>query len=941
MAKSTSRRTGPKKRPARPAPARKLASRRKAGVTGKPPKASTKASRKASGKAKWVYRFGSGKAEGRAGMRDLLGGKGAGLAEMANLGLPVPPGFTITTAVCTQFYASNKRYPADLRSQVDAALIEVGRITGKRFGDGGNPLLVSVRSGGRASMPGMMDTVLNLGLNDKTVEALARKSGDPRFAYDSYRRFITMYSDVVLGLGHHHFEEILDEHKDKNGYTLDTDLSAEDWIALVQRYKERLEEEHGAPFPQDPHEQLWGAIGAVFGSWMNQRAITYRRLHNIPESWGTAVNVQAMVFGNMGATSATGVAFTRNPSTGDKRLYGEFLINAQGEDVVAGIRTPQEITEAAREESGSDKPSMETAMPQAFKELMRISGALERHYRDMQDLEFTVEQDKLWMLQTRSGKRTAKAALKVAVELAGERLITREEAVTRIDPAALDQLLHPTIDPSAERNIIATGLPASPGAASGEIVFSADEAETLKARDRNVILVRIETSPEDIHGMHAAEGILTTRGGMTSHAAVVARGMGKPCVSGAGTLRVDYAAGTMSVGGDTFKAGDVITVDGSTGQVLKGRVPMTEPALSGEFSTLMGWADKVRKLGVRANADTPNDARVALKFGAEGIGLCRTEHMFFDEKRIRAMREMILADDEKSRRAALAKLLPMQRADFVELFEIMQGLPVTIRLLDPPLHEFLPHSDEEIAEVAAALKADPKKLAERARGLHEFNPMLGFRGCRLALAYPEIAEMQARAIFEAAVEAGKRTGKPVVPEVMVPLIATKTELDIVKARIDAMADAVALETETRVKYQVGTMIELPRASLRAGDIAESAEFFSFGTNDLTQTTSGNSRDDAASFLGFYVSRGVIPRDPFVCIDREGVGELMRIGVERGRKTRAKLKVGICGEHGGDPASVAFCHELGLDYVSCSPFRVPIARLAAAQAALGKDPASQA
>jgi pyruvate,orthophosphate dikinase len=933
MAKSTSHRTGSKKKPARAKPAPKAGSRRKAAASGKPPKASAK--------AQWVYRFGNGKAEGRAGMRDLLGGKGAGLAEMANLGLPVPPGFTITTAVCTQFYANNKRYPDDLRSQVDAALIEVGRITGKGFGDGSNPLLVSVRSGARASMPGMMDTVLNLGLNDETVEALARKSGDPRFAYDSYRRFITMYSDVVLGLGHHHFEEILDDHKDKNGYTLDTDLSAEDWIALVQRYKERLEEEHDAPFPQDPHEQLWGAIGAVFGSWMNQRAITYRRLHNIPESWGTAVNVQAMVFGNMGATSATGVAFTRNPSTGDKRLYGEFLINAQGEDVVAGIRTPQEIAEAAREEAGSDKPSMETAMPQAFKELTRIAGALERHYRDMQDLEFTVEQDKLWMLQTRSGKRTAKAALKVAVELAGEGLITREEAITRIDPAALDQLLHPTIDPNAERNIIATGLPASPGAASGEIVFSADEAETLKARDKHVILVRIETSPEDIHGMHAAEGILTTRGGMTSHAAVVARGMGKPCVSGAGTLRVDYAAGTMSVGGHTFKAGDVITVDGSTGQVLKGRVPMTEPALSGEFSTLMGWADKVRRLGVRANADTPNDARVALKFGAEGIGLCRTEHMFFDEKRIRAVREMILADDEKSRRSALAKLLPMQRADFVELFEIMQGLPVTIRLLDPPLHEFLPHSDEEIAEVAAAMKADPKKLAERARGLHEFNPMLGFRGCRLALAYPEIAEMQARAIFEAAVEAGKRTGKPVVPEVMVPLIATKAELDIVKARIDAMAEAVALETETRVKYQVGTMIELPRASLRAGDIAESAEFFSFGTNDLTQTTYGISRDDAASFLGFYVSRGVLPGDPFVSIDREGVGELMRIGVERGRKTRAKLKVGICGEHGGDPASVAFCHELALDYVSCSPFRVPIARLAAAQAALGKDPASQA
>jgi pyruvate, orthophosphate dikinase len=945
MAKSTSRRTGSKQKPARVAPARK-ASRRKAATPAKPAASGKRAAAPgkpatASAKGKWVYRFGNGKAEGRPGMRDLLGGKGAGLAEMANLGLPVPPGFTITTDVCTQFYANNKRYPDGLRAQVDAALLEIGRITGKGFGDGTNPLLVSVRSGARASMPGMMDTVLNLGLNDETVAALARKSGDPRFAYDSYRRFITMYSDVVLGFGHHHFEEILDDHKDRNGYTLDTDLSADDWIALVQRYKERLAEEHDEPFPQDPHKQLWGAITAVFGSWMNQRAITYRRLHNIPESWGTAVNVQAMVFGNMGTTSATGVAFTRNPSTGDKRLYGEFLINAQGEDVVAGIRTPQEITEAAREESGSDKPSMETAMPQAFKELLRISGALERHYRDMQDLEFTVEQDKLWMLQTRSGKRTAKAALKVAVELAGERLITREEAITRIDPAALDQLLHPTIDPNAERNIIATGLPASPGAASGEIVFSADEAETLKGRDKNVILVRIETSPEDIHGMHAAEGILTTRGGMTSHAAVVARGMGKPCVSGAGTLRVDYAAGTMSVGGHTFKAGDVITIDGSTGQVLMGRVPMTEPTLSGEFTTLMGWADKVRRLGVRANADTPNDARVALRFGAEGIGLCRTEHMFFDEKRIRAMREMILSDDEKQRRSALAKLLPMQRADFVELFEIMQGLPVTIRLLDPPLHEFLPHNDEEIAEVATAMKADPKKLAERARALHEFNPMLGFRGCRLALAYPEIAEMQARAIFEAAVEAGKRTGKPVVPEVMVPLIATKTELDLVKARIDAMAEAVALETETRVKYQVGTMIELPRASLRAGDIAESAEFFSFGTNDLTQTTYGISRDDAASFLGFYVSRGVIPLDPFVSIDREGVGELMRIGVERGRKTRPKLKVGICGEHGGDPASVAFCHELALDYVSCSPFRVPIARLAAAQAALGKDPASQA
>jgi pyruvate,orthophosphate dikinase len=643
----------------------------------------------------------------------------------------------------------------------------------------------------------------------------------------------------------------------------------------------------------------------------------------------------------MGETSATGVAFTRNPSTGEKRLYGEFLINAQGEDVVAGIRTPQEITEAARGEAGSNKPSMERALPQAFKELQRIYGVLERHYRDMQDLEFTVEQGNLWMLQTRSGKRTAKAALKIAVDLANEGLISRKEAVARIDASALDQLLHPTIDPNAERNIIATGLPASPGAASGEIVFSADEAEALKAKDKSIILVRVETSPEDIHGMHAAEGILTTRGGMTSHAAVVARGMGKPCVSGAGALRVDYAAGTMSIAGRTFKAGDVITIDGSTGQVLAGRVPMTEPALSGEFATLMGWADAVRKLGVRANADTPNDARVALKFGAEGIGLCRTEHMFFDEGRIRAVREMILADDEKSRRAALAKLLPMQRADFVELFEIMQGLPVTIRLLDPPLHEFLPHSEEEIAEVAAAMGADPKKLADRARELNEFNPMLGFRGCRLALVYPEIAEMQARAIFEAAAEAAKRTGKPVVPEVMVPLIATKAELDLVKASIDAMAEAVARESGRSVKYQVGTMIELPRASLRAAEIAQSAEFFSFGTNDLTQTTYGISRDDSASFLGTYMARGILAADPFVSIDREGVGELMRIGVERGRATRAKLKVGICGEHGGDPASVAFCHEIALDYVSCSPFRVPIARLAAAQAALGKTATGEA
>jgi pyruvate,orthophosphate dikinase len=922
-----------RKRPPASAKSKKKTVRKSARLKAKPATGQAK--------GKWVYSFGGGRAEGKASMRNLLGGKGAGLAEMANLGLPVPPGFTITTDVCTYYYANDKQYPKDLRGQVEKALAQVGRITGKTFGDKSNPLLVSVRSGARASMPGMMDTVLNLGLNDETAEALAKKSGDRRFAYDSYRRFITMYSDVVLGVGHEHFEELLDHHKERQGYSLDTDLSADDWAELVVRYKKRVKDELGHDFPQDPHEQLWGAIGAVFGSWMNQRAITYRKLHNIPESWGTAVNVQAMVFGNMGDTSATGVAFTRNPSTGEKKLYGEFLINAQGEDVVAGIRTPQEISEEARKEAGSDKPSMEYTLPKAYAELKRIYNVLERHYRDMQDLEFTVEQGKLWMLQTRSGKRTAKAALRIAVELADEGLISKSDAVLRIDPLTLDQLLHPTIDPRAHRRVIATGLPASPGAASGEIVFSPDEAAQLKADTRKVILVRVETSPEDIHGMHAAEGILTTRGGMTSHAAVVARGMGKPCVSGAGSLRVDYAAGTMTAGGQTFKKGDYITVDGSTGQVLAGKVDMIEPKLSGEFATLIGWADKVRRLGVRANADTPTDAKAAVRFGAEGIGLCRTEHMFFEEDRIQAVREMILADDEKTRRAAIAKLLPMQRADFVELFEIMAGRPVTIRLLDPPLHEFLPHGEKEITEVAAAMGADPAKLAARASELAEFNPMLGFRGCRIAIAYPEIAEMQARAIFEAAVDAAKRTGKPVVPEVMVPLIATKAEFDLVKARIDAMAVEVAREKGAKVNYQVGTMIELPRAALMAGEIAETAEFFSFGTNDLTQTTFGISRDDAASFLGIYTARGILPVDPFVSIDPQGVGELVKIGVERGRKVRPKLKVGICGEHGGDPASVAFCHEAKLDYVSCSPFRVPIARLAAAQAALGRAVASQA
>ncbi|MBX3541037.1 MAG: pyruvate, phosphate dikinase [Chelatococcus sp.] len=891
--------------------------------------------------AKWVYTFGDGRAEGEAGMKNLLGGKGANLAEMSNLGLPVPPGFTITTEVCTYFYENGQSYPPDLAAAVDAALAHVGGLAGKTFGDEANPLLVSVRSGARASMPGMMDTVLNLGLNDVTVEAVAKAAGDERFAWDSYRRFITMYSDVVLGVGHHHFEEALELYKERKGLDLDTDLTAQDWKVLVKSYKDIVQKELGKPFPQDPSEQLWGAIGAVFGSWMNARANKYRELHGIPSSWGTAVNVQSMVFGNMGDSSATGVAFTRNPSTGERALYGEFLINAQGEDVVAGIRTPQDITEAARIASGSNKPSLEKEMPAAYAELVRIYGLLERHYRDMQDLEFTIENGKLWMLQTRNGKRTAKAALRIAVELAAEGLITEEEAVTRVEPAALDQLLHPTIDPKAERKVLATGLPASPGAASGEIVFTSEEAEEAKKAGRKVILVRVETSPEDIHGMHAAEGILTTRGGMTSHAAVVARGMGKPCVSGAGSLRVDGTAGTMIAAGVTLKRGEIITIDGGTGQVLNGKVKMLEPELSGEFGTLMGWADKVRRMKVRANAETPLDARTARTFGAEGIGLCRTEHMFFNGERILAVREMILADDEAGRRAALAKLLPMQRADFVELFTIMQGLPLTIRLLDPPLHEFLPRTDEEVAEVAASTGTSVAKLNARAHELHEFNPMLGFRGVRLAVAFPEIAEMQARAIFEAAVEAGKATGQPVTPEIMVPLVMTRAELDLTKERIDAMAKAVARETGVTVAYQVGTMIELPRAAIKAGDIAGTAEFFSFGTNDLTQTTLGISRDDAGSFLGSYTAKGILPADPFVTIDVEGVGELVKLAAERGRAERPGIKLGICGEHGGDPASVAFCETVGLDYVSCSPYRVPIARLAAAQAALAGRKAKSA
>ena len=882
--------------------------------------------------AKWVYNFGDGEAEGSAEMRNLLGGKGANLAEMASLGLPVPPGFTLTTEVCTHFYANDRTYPDDLTEQVAAALHETERRTGRKFGDEKMPLLVSVRSGARASMPGMMDTVLNLGLNDQTVEALAA-GADKRFAYDSYRRFIQMYADVVLGVDVHNFEERIEDFKDERGYTLDTDLTGDDWAELVRDYKVIVERERGAPFPQDPDDQLWGAIGAVFESWMTPRAVTYRRLHNFPESWGTAVNVQAMVFGNMGDTSATGVAFTRNPSTGENALYGEYLINAQGEDVVAGIRTPRDLTEAARTASGSDQPSLEKAMPDAFWGFRTICETLERHYDDMQDVEFTIERGKLWILQTRNGKRTGRAALKIAVDMAEEGLITADQAVLMVDPLSLDQLLHPTIDPGAKRDLIGTGLPASPGAASGEIVFSPDEAENASGQGKKVILVRVETSPEDIHGMHAAEAILTTRGGMTSHAAVVARGMGKPCVSGAGTIKVDYQNETLSVGGRVLKKGDIITVDGGTGQVLAGAVAMRQPELSGDFGKLMEWADQARRMRIRANAETPADAKAARSFGAEGIGLCRTEHMFFQEDRIVAMREMILASDEIGRRTALAKLLPMQRGDFVALFEIMKGLPVTIRLLDPPLHEFLPNTDEELADVAKAMNVEPEKLRERALALHEFNPMLGHRGCRLAISYPEIAETQARAIFEAAADVEAETGETVEPEIMVPLVATVTELTRVRSLIDKAAHTVGEERGKRPTYTVGTMIELPRAALQADAIAESAEFFSFGTNDLTQTTFGLSRDDTSTLLATYTATGILPADPFVTLDRDGVGELIQIAAERGRATRPGIKLGICGEHGGDPPTIAFCEEIGLDYVSCSPFRVPIARLAAAQAAL--------
>ncbi len=879
----------------------------------------------------WVYSFGAGHNEGRADMRNLLGGKGANLAEMASIGLPVPPGFTITTEVCTAFYDNNRTYPNDLAEQVEHALHRVEDAVGLKFGDPGKPLLVSVRSGARVSMPGMMDTVLNLGLNDETVAGLLKASGDARFAWDSYRRFIQMYGSVVLGVEHHRFEEIIESAKLDAGVVEDTALTPDHWQRVVAEYKSMVHSERGEPFPMDPHEQLWGAVGAVFGSWMNPRANTYRRLHDIPANWGTAVNVQAMVFGNMGDDCATGVCFTRDPSTGEDVFYGEYLINAQGEDVVAGIRTPQPLSKAR---ALPGEISMEQALPGTYADLLAVREKLERHYLDMQDIEFTVQQNKLYMLQTRSGKRTAAASLRIAVEMAQSGLIDRKEAIKRVNPASLDQLLHPMLDPKAPRKLMSRGLPASPGAASGAAVFSADEAEMRAAKGEAVVLVRIETSPEDIHGMHAARGILTTRGGMTSHAAVVARGMGRPCVSGAGGISVDYGSQTLTAGGIVVRAGETITLDGGTGEVFVGSVAMIEPSLSGDFGTLMLWADEVRRLGVRTNAETPLDAETARRFGAEGIGLSRTEHMFFDPQRIGVVRQMIMANDLSGRRAALDRLLPFQRQDFTELFRIMAGLPVTIRLLDPPLHEFLPHQEAELEEVAEALGQDMDSIRRRAAELAEANPMLGHRGCRLGISYPEIYEMQARAIFEGAIAAKREAGQAPVPEIMIPLIATRRELEITRAQVDGAAKAVFAEQGESIDYLVGTMIELPRAALVADSIAEIADFFSFGTNDLTQTVFGLSRDDAGRFLPAYVQQGILPKDPFISIDPDGVGEMVRIAAEKGRRVKPGLKMGICGEHGGDPASISFCEEVGLDYVSCSPYRVPVARLAAAQAALG-------
>ena len=898
---------------------------------------------------RYVYSFGGGDADGRAEMKNLLGGKGANLAEMASLGLPVPPGFTISTEVCTHFYANGRRYPAELEAAVRAAVAGVEKIMGKRFGDARDPLLVSVRSGARTSMPGMMDTVLNLGLSGTTVEGLVAASGNERFAWDSYRRFVQMYGDVVLGMKPEHkheidpFEALIEEKKEQRGIESDLELTTRDLRELVTEFKAAVKKRTGKSFPEDPWEQLWGAVGAVFGSWMNARAITYRKLYNVPEAWGTAVNVQAMVFGNLGEDCATGVAFTRDPGNGAAEFYGEFLVNAQGEDVVAGTRTPQKITlgasrALARANGLSEKdrkataPSLEEVMPKACKQLRQIATRLEKHYRDMQDIEFTIERSRLFMLQTRNGKRTAAAALKIACDMVRERLITPQMAVLRVDPAALDTLLHPQVDPAAKKDKLGKGLPASPGAAVGEVVFSADDAASAKQDGRRTILVRVETSPDDIHGMHAAEGILTARGGATSHAAVVGRGMGKPCVVGCGALRINYAVGEMHVGDRLVRAGEAITIDGATGEIFLGRVPTVEAKLTGDFGKLMGWADDVRRLRVRANADTPHDAKVAREFGAEGIGLCRTEHMFFEPERIDAVREMILASDEAGRRRALARILPMQRKDFVGIFEAMKGLPVTVRLLDPPLHEFLPHSEAEIEELAGKIGVEARVLREKRDSLQEMNPMLGHRGCRLGVTYPEIYEVQVRAIMEAACALTRKRVK-VIPEIMIPLVGVDRELSRLRELAERTAQEVIAATRTKVAYTIGTMIEVPRAAVTAGEIARHADFFSFGTNDLTQMTMGLSRDDAGKFLPFYVEHGVLDADPFVTLDPAGVGFLLQHAVKVGRETRADLKCGICGEHGGDPASVIFCHAAGLDYVSCSPFRVPVARLAAAHAAL--------
>ena len=879
---------------------------------------------------KWVYTFGAGKAQGNAKQKELLGGKGANLAEMSNIGLPVPPGFTITTEVCNYYYRNNKNYPTDLEEQLITALDNIEKITKMKFGSSNLPLLLSVRSGARASMPGMMDTVLNLGLNDKTVIGLSNESGDKRFAYDSYRRFIQMYGDVVLGIDSADFEEIIEQEKLSNGVVLDTEVSAEIWENITILFKDLVKKVTGDDFPQDPIEQLWGAISAVFSSWMNQRAITYRKLNDIPASWGTAVNIQAMVFGNMGDDCCTGVAFTRNPSSGENNYYGEYLVNAQGEDVVAGIRTPQNLTIKEKELQNSDTMSMEEAIPEVFKQLTNIFDLLEKHYKDMQDIEFTVQKDVLWILQTRSGKRTSAAAVKIAVDMYNEKLISKEEAVVRIDPLGLDQLLHPTLDPNSEKNIVTTGLPASPGAAFGKVVFNSDTAEELANNGESVILVRMETSPEDIHGMYAAKGILTSRGGMTSHAAVVARGMGRACVAGAGDIIINSENNEFISNNIKVKEGDIITIDGSSGEVILGEVSTILPELSEEFNQLMKWADEIRDLKIRTNAETPKDVKVALEFGAEGIGLCRTEHMFFDTERISAVREMIFSDNEKDRRAALNKIAPMQKNDFTEIFILMKDLPVTIRLLDPPLHEFLPREEEELDDLSKKLGKDKSLIKSRVLQLEEQNPMLGHRGCRLGITFPEIYEMQVRSIFESVTEVSKKLNLSIMPEIMVPLIISDSELIFIKEKIDDVALAVEKETGVKIKYLVGTMVELPRAALNAEDISKYADFFSFGTNDLTQTALGISRDDSGKFLPEYIDQNLLESDPFVSIDVNGVGKLVSIAVDSGKNQNKNLKLGICGEHGGDPKSIEFFHKVGLDYVSCSPFRVPIARLAAAQ-----------